>query len=120
MNIQHYKQRLLELEKTLTSRTKRDLAGGREQIIDSAHDIGDASVADVAADDEFTQAELDSAVLTQVREALSRIANGTYGKCAIDGGPIEDKRLEAVPWSAYCLKHQKLIEASSQPRTWTL
>lgn len=120
MNIQHHKQRLLDLEKKLTARTERDLAGGRGQILDSPYDSGDASVADVAADDEFSEAELNSTILNQVREALSRIAAGTYGKCVVDGRPIEEKRLEAVPWSPYCLKHQKLIEASSQPRTWTL
>jgi RNA polymerase-binding transcription factor DksA len=38
----------------------------------------------------------------------------------VDGGPIEEKRLEAVPWTPYCLKHQKLLEAASQTRTPTL
>jgi RNA polymerase-binding transcription factor len=115
--MKHYEQRLLELEKTLSARTDQALADGREQFIDSAHDMGDSSVAAIAADDDFTEAELDSTILNQVREALSRIANGTYGKCLVDGGPIETKRLEAVPWAAYCLKHQGLIEAAARPRT---
>jgi RNA polymerase-binding transcription factor DksA len=29
---------------------------------------------------------------------LRRIENGTYGQCLIDGGPIDPKRLDAVPW----------------------
>jgi DnaK suppressor protein len=120
MNIQHYKKRLLDLEKTLSSRTERALADGREQFIDSAHDLGDSSVADVAAADDFTEAELDSTILKQVQDALGRIADGTFGKCLVDGGPIEAKRLEAIPWAQYCLKHQGLIEAAARPRTWTL
>jgi DnaK suppressor protein len=120
MNVERYKQRLLELEKTLSARTDRSMRDGQEELIDTAHDAGDASVADVAASDDFTQAELDSMILQQVQDALRRIADGTFGRCVIDGGPIEEKRLEAVPWAAYCLKHQALLEAAAQPKTWTL
>ena len=44
-------------------------------------------------------AETDSAILAQVRAALARIADGTYGRCTVDGGPIDEKRLESVPWT---------------------
>ena len=120
MNSKRYKQRLLDLEKNLSARVDRDLENGRGELVDTAHDSGDASVSDVAVDSEFTQAELDSMVLQQVRDALARIDDGTFGKCLVDGGPIEPKRLEAVPWTPYCLKHQALLEASGKSRTWTL
>ena len=42
--------------------------------------------------------------------------DGTYGQCLIDGGPIDPKRLEDVPWTPYCIKHQKLLEAASRPK----
>lgn len=114
LNVQHYRKRLLDLEKTLTTRTERALADSREQFIDSAHDTGDSSVANIAADDDFTEAERNSATLSQVREALGRIANGSYGKCLVDGEPIEKERLDAVPWASYCLKHQTLIDAAGR------
>ncbi len=38
----------------------------------------------------------------------------------VDGGPIEEKRLEAIPWAAYCLKHEKLLETSQSVATPTL
>lgn len=117
MNTQGYKTRLLEIEKHLSKRTS--VAPG-EPTVDPRGDLGDASVEDQAKSDRFSEAELDSAILQQVRDALQRIDDGTYGKCAVDGGPIEKKRLEAVPWAAYCLKHQNLIEAASRPRTFTL
>jgi RNA polymerase-binding transcription factor DksA len=43
-------------------------------------------------------------------------SNGTYGQCLIDGGPIDPKRFEDVPWTPYCIKHQKLLEAASRPK----
>jgi DnaK suppressor protein len=120
MNVQHYKDRLLELEKNLSARTGREVANGGQDLLDSAHDVGDASVADEATSERFTEADRDSTMLNQVREALARIDAGTYGTCVADGGPIEEKRLDAVPWAAYCLKHEEVVEASSGEKTPTL
>ena len=115
MDIEQYKQRLLELERQLTTRTNRAADEGRDQLIDYPHDAGDASVATEAASQVFTTAELDSTTLEQVRAALGRIDSGTFGRCVVDGKPIEEKRLEAMPWTPYCLEHQAQMEASGSP-----
>jgi DnaK suppressor protein len=117
MNVQRYRKRLLEIEKHLAVRQN---APAPEPDIESSGDSGDRSVVDVAKSDHFSEAELDSMILQQVRDALQRIDDGTYGKCVVDGAPITEKRLDAVPWTPYCLKHQNMIEAASQPRTFTL
>ena len=67
--------------------------------MDSAHDVGDASVADEVACKAITEAERNTAVLQQVHDSLGRVADGTFGRCIVDGGPIEERRLEAVPWT---------------------
>jgi RNA polymerase-binding transcription factor DksA len=120
MNIQDYKQRLLDLEKTLSARIGQETDQGRGEFIDSAHDVGDASVADEMASEEFTEVEHSAEVLQQVRDALGRVADGTFGTCVADGGPIEEQRLEAVPWTPYCLKHAQRLEAAASLRTPTL
>jgi DnaK suppressor protein len=85
-------------------------------LVDTAADVGDASVADESESEDFTEAELDTTTLQQVQAALRRIENGTFGQYLIDGGPIELKRLDAIPWAPYCVRHQKLLEATSQPK----
>ena len=120
MNVQHYKHRLLALETDLSGRTEREATIGRGETGDSSRDIGDASVADEVASEAFTEAELDSTALQYVRDALKRIDDDTFGRCMVDGGPIEARRLEAVPWAQYCLKHQTLLEAAQRPRMPTL
>jgi DnaK suppressor protein len=120
MNVQEYKRRLLALETRLSTRTARERDQARGQVIDTAADTGDAGVADEGESEDFTEAELDATALQQVRDALQRIDDGTFGRCVVDGGPIEPTRLEAVPWTPFCLKHQKLVEADSQTRTPTL
>ena len=120
MNTEHYKQRLLDLEATLSARIGRQADQGRGEFIDVAHDVGDASVADERASEEFAEAEQNGDVLQQVRDALGRLTDGTFGTCVVDGGPIEEQRLEAVPWTRYCLKHAKGREVAASSRTPTM
>jgi DnaK suppressor protein len=116
MDVSRYKQRLSDLEASLSNRTTRDIESGREQLIDTAADAGDASVADESESEDFTEGQLDATILQQVQDALRRIENGTYGQCLVDGGPIDPKRLDAVPWAPYCIRHQRLLEAASRPK----
>ena len=120
MNTQDYKQRLQDLEKNLSARTERAIASGRGEFMDSAHDVGESSVADEVASEKFAEAEFDSTVLNQIREALGRVDEGTFGKCIVDNAPIEEKRLAAVPWTRYCLKHAELLGAGTTLRAPTL
>jgi len=42
--------------------------------------------------------------IEQIKAALSRIDVGTYGVCVKCGEDISDKRLDAVPYAARCIK----------------
>jgi RNA polymerase-binding protein DksA len=119
MNTELYRRRLLELERELSLRIDREVQNGRDQRLDVAADTGDTSVAAEDATVDFAGADTDSTMLTDVREALHRLDAGTFGRCVVDGGPIELERLEAAPWTQYCLKHQKASEGDS-PRHSTL
>ena len=39
----------------------------------------------------------------QIEAALKRISEGTYGTCAKCGGPIDPRRLKALPTAATCI-----------------
>ncbi|MEZ2387948.1 TraR/DksA family transcriptional regulator [bacterium RCC_150] len=43
--------------------------------------------------------------LEQIEAALLRISEGSYGCCAVCGTPIAEGRLEARPWTPYCMEH---------------
>ena len=45
--------------------------------------------------------------LIYVENALSRIENGTYGKCEVCGEQIEEQRLHALPYATLCMEHAK-------------
>jgi len=120
MNAERYRRRLAAQEQELLARLERAMANAREPGNESAHDVGDESVTDELKAEQFAEIEADRTMLNQVRDALKRIENGTFGICQVDGEPIEEKRLEAMPWTPYCLKHQQLREAAVPSRTPTL
>jgi DnaK suppressor protein len=120
MNTSKYKQILLAKEHQLSARLERAGEATHEQIDAQVQDLGDEAVTDEERDVQFQEADADWTVLQQVRAALKRIDDGDYGKCMVDGAPIEEKRLEAVPWAPYCIKHQELLEKSAPPQTPTL
>lgn len=41
----------------------------------------------------------------EIEAALTRMDAGTYGVCAVCKEPIARGRLEARPWTPYCIKH---------------
>lgn len=52
----------------------------------------------------------EAGVMTEIQDALKRIEGGTYGFCIQCGQPIPEKRLEAIPWAAYCIKDEEQRE----------
>jgi DnaK suppressor protein len=111
MDVEKYRSRLRALEQDLLRRLGREVEVSREPGEDT-NDAVDQSVADELRDQYLALAQNDSNLLGQVRAALARIEDGTYGQCLADGEPIGEPRLDAVPWAAYCVKHQEEIEAS--------
>jgi DnaK suppressor protein len=49
-------------------------------------------------------------MLRQIRRALARIADGSYGVCLHCDEDISPKRIAAVPWAAYCIKCQEQVD----------
>jgi DnaK suppressor protein len=119
VNIEHYRRRLLELERELVERVGREVETARDVRDDQAAP-GDLAHLDELTEEYYALADTDSAILAEVRAALQRIDEGTFGVCAADDRPIGEKRLQAVPWTRYCLKHQEIIEERRRLRTPTL
>lgn len=121
IDVNHFRTRLQDLERAAVARTTR----AREATVttqepDQVNDSGDASMATELVDESLTTAELSTDTLAQIRAALTRLDNGSFGACVVDGEPIEPARLEAVPWTPYCLKHAEDAESGDPARRPTL
>lgn len=52
----------------------------------------------------------ESNLLRNVKSALARVADGSYGVCLHCEEDIKPKRLEAVPWAKYCIRCQEAVD----------
>jgi DnaK suppressor protein len=48
--------------------------------------------------------------LALVDAAIARLDAGTYGACQRCSKPIAAERLEALPWAAYCIDCQRIVD----------
>ncbi|MCU1336735.1 MAG: transcriptional regulator, TraR/DksA family [Bryobacterales bacterium] len=54
----------------------------------------------------------DSNLLRSVRAALRRIEEGSFAVCLHCEEDISPKRLAAVPWTAFCIECQEIVDRS--------
>jgi len=60
--------------------------------------------------------ERESRLLRNIRAALARIEEGTYGACLDCDEEIGQKRLNAMPWATYCITCQQRADENSRRR----
>lgn len=75
-----------------------------------------------AAERELAIRNLDreSNLMRNVRAALRRIDDGSFGVCAHCEEEISPKRLAAVPWAPFCIKCQEAADRNERDATATL
>lgn len=111
VDLSHYKERLLAKEQELLAEIQRLQAEAREPREGEVRDEIDEVTSDGARATAFEESTREWQTLQQVREALQRIEDGTFGKCIDCGRQIPPARLEAVPWAVYCLEDQEKHDA---------
>lgn len=107
MNVEKYRGRLLAREQELSEDAARFDAEARESRTAEVEDPIDAVTSDEAKAGNFQLGDVAARTLQQVRAALQRINDGTYGFCIDCGRPIEPARLDAIPWTPYCRDDQE-------------
>ena len=105
----------MKAEKVLREKQRElvaDLARlkGEAREAGEVRDVTDQAAADEGSGEALEEVTLKSRTLEQVEDALKRVADGTYGKCVICGRAIPAARLEAIPWTPYCLEDQEKLD----------
>src|SRR5438094_453011 len=70
-------------------------------------------------DQEFTLGliENEQETLEQINGALVRISNGTFGRCEECNAPIAKPRLQALPYTRFCIECARRQERRESSRT---
>jgi DnaK suppressor protein len=107
MNSDLYKLKLLAKEQELEAeiaRLKTDAVESRSAEVEDPIDSVTSAQGQATA---FEESSMASDTLTAVRDALQRIKGGRYGRCIDCGEEIGTARLNAVPWTPYCIRDQE-------------
>jgi DnaK suppressor protein len=106
--LQHYRGLLLPLRERLTEaiarmsetvRTDARPAGEHDQLVSESPDA------------ELLLEQDEEAIRRQVLDALKRIDAGMYGRCQKCGHRIAPARLDAVPYTPFCIGCERKLEA---------
>jgi len=117
MNLEPFRTALSERK----AATEADLENLARELRELGGDNGDegGSLGNHLADDGSNVQEQERiirvdgdlrAMLVQIDDAFERMDAGTFGICARCGEPIAAERLEYVPFVAYCIDCQAIVE----------
>lgn len=119
-------EKALEKYRQLLLEKRREILGSLECIEQNIFQGGGelssmpVHLADIGSDNfeqEFSLGLMaeEKKILIEIDYALKRIEDGTYGICEGLGIPIEQPRLEAIPWTRYSLEYAKKMEKGRVP-----
>jgi RNA polymerase-binding transcription factor len=106
----NYREKLLDRREGLVGQVQEAEAYSRQRDAEATQDPADMAANAYTKELLVSMSANDRQLLKLIDEALFRIEDGDYGKCVHCGQPIQEKRLEAVPWARHCLRCQDLNE----------
>ncbi len=97
-------------QRELIDSYQRDKAAGNASPDDGIQDLADKAASAYSKELNFSLSDGERNLLMLIDEAFNRIGDGTYGTCTNCGNEIGEKRLQAVPWTPFCIDCQELQE----------
>ena len=88
----------------------------RARVKDHTGDLGDYATADMAAEYAHLFGERLRQRLQLIEDALDGIEDGDYGFCEVCEEPINEKRLQLMPFALFCVRCQSELERQARIR----
>ena len=110
--IHRFKRVLEDMKAELTHSLENSVDRLVSQSADAADQMRDLREQEVAS----RNISLVMGRLRELEDALRAIRKGSFGRCASCDDEIPIRRLEAVPWTSYCVACQEDAEAQQSER----
>jgi DnaK suppressor protein len=107
---QQYEDALRVKQRELLISYERDKAAGNSQADDGIQDLADKAASAYSKELNLSLSDGERNMLMAIDEAFIRIEKGTFAVCTNCGTTIGEKRLQAIPWTAFCIDCQELQE----------
>jgi DnaK suppressor protein len=102
--LEYFRQKLLEMRSQIMNRSAGRRTEALQISLEDIVDENDHAAAMVQQSISLNVQERDRFVLREIENALSKFEDGVYGICEDTEEPIDEGRLEAQPWTRYCVE----------------
>lgn len=106
-----FKKKLVEIGNRLSGGVKKSRQDSNDEVKGGVPDISDEASRTYARQVILNIGEKEREELKLVELALDKISEGVYGTCDSCEGKIPNERLEAVPYTQYCVQCQNEKES---------
>lgn len=107
-DLERYKNMLLDMRVHLNDEIRRSIDAVAEDVQPTGEDSKEPSE---GLDKELALEKNQEDMLNAINGALDRISDGSYGRCVGCGIEITRERLDAIPYTSYCVDCEKKQEA---------
>ena len=108
--LEKIRQELLERRAELLKSFHHEVEESRHQD-ETVEDPIDQATNSYQRDLNLTLSSVDYERLAAIENAIAHLDGGTYGQCEACGTSIAPARMEAVPWTVFCVRCQEEEEA---------
>jgi RNA polymerase-binding transcription factor len=108
--LEYYKKKLVTRRAELLRGIARTEQEGREADEDPTVDLADKAANSYTKEFLFGLTHENRSLLQLVDDAIARIDEEAFGECTSCHQELQQKRLEAVPWTRYCIACQEKKE----------
>ena len=110
-----FRNMLLQKKETIVRKLSELTTESKEMETNVAQDVVDKAETSYTKEFLLSLSDADREQLLLIDEALKRLRREEFGVCQICHQEIGRKRLEAVPWTPYCINCQEKAEEESKP-----
>ena len=108
-----YKKILLEKKEEIKNKLSEFYSESKELETGIVQDVADKAESSYTKEFLLSLSNKDRNQLLMVNEALKRIEKNTFGLCQRCNKKINEKRLNVIPWTPYCINCQEKEEEKS-------
>lgn len=113
-SLDRFRRKLLELRSQILNRSRGRGAETLRISTDDLADETDHAAAMTQQNIHLNVQERDRFMLREIEHALAKFEVGEYGICEDTEEPIDKERLEAQPWTRYCVEAAEIREKKAK------
>jgi DnaK suppressor protein len=114
VKLEKYRKQLMEMRESILNRGMATRAEALSINPDDLVDESDHAATIIQQSVSLNVQERDRWLLKEIEHALSKFEDGTYGLCEDTEEPIDEGRLEAAPYTRYCVEAAELREKQAK------